>query len=75
MDHNEAIGKWLAHEREARGMLQSEIGEKLGVTKTAVHYWETGKRTINADTMLKYCDALGVDPQILVIEITRKKGE
>ena len=73
-DYNKAIGQWLAHQREARGLMQSDIGDILGVTKTAIHYWETGKRTINAETMFKYCEALGVNPQDLVSDVL-KGGE
>jgi len=70
--YNEAIGKWLADRRESLGLQQSDVGERLGVTKSAVHYWETGKRTIKADTMLEYCKILDADPQELIRDVTKK---
>lgn len=67
---NTEIGAWLAHHRKLRGLSQAEVAERLGVTKTAVHYWETGKRMIYAKTMLDYCRLLDLDPQDLVKDVT-----
>lgn len=72
-DYNKAIGRWLALKREEKGLKQSDVGKALGVSNVAVHYWETGARTINADAMLLYCDFLGVDPQQLVNDVTKRK--
>ena len=72
-NYNAEIGRWLAHKRDQRGLTQSDIGYALGVTKTAVHYWETGRRTIDANTMFAYCEILGVDPQQLVNDVTKRK--
>lgn len=65
-DYNKKIGAYLAKERRAKKISQQQLADRLGVTKTAVHYWETGKRTIYADQMLEYCEAVGTDPQKLV---------
>lgn len=65
-NYNKKIGAYLAKERKAKKITQQQLAEKLGVTKTAVSYWETGKRTIYADHMLVYCDAIGIDPQDLI---------
>lgn len=70
-NYNKEIGKWLANQRIKRGLMQSDVGEMLGVTKTAVSYWETGKRTIDADTMINYCIAIGADPQQLVNDVLK----
>lgn len=71
-DYNVAIGRWLANRRESLGLQQSDVGERLGVTKSAVHYWETGQRTIKADIMLLYCEILNADPQELIRDVTSK---
>lgn len=73
-NYNADIGKWLANQRISRGLLQSEVGEMLGVTKTAIHYWETGKRSIDAATLINYCHAIGVDPQQCVRDVTKGDG-
>ena len=68
-NYNKKIGAYLAKERKAKKITQQQLAEKLGVTKTAVSYWETGKRTIYADQMLVYCDAIDLDPQALILEV------
>lgn len=65
-DYNKRIGAYLAKERKAKKISQQQLADRLGVTKTAIHYWETGKRTIYADQMLEYCEAVGADPQKLI---------
>ena len=70
-NYSKDIGAWLANQRKSRGFLQSDVGEKLGVTKSAVHYWETGKRKIDADEMINYCHVIGVDPQDLVRDLMK----
>lgn len=69
-NYNEKIGAYLAKERKAKKISQQQLADRLGVSKTAVHYWETGKRTIFADQMLNYCEELGIDPQELVKSVT-----
>ena len=69
-NYNKKIGAYLAKERKAKKLSQNQVAEKMDVTKTAISYWETGKRVINADQMLNYCEVLGVDPQDLVREVT-----
>lgn len=72
-NYDKEIGEWLAHQRESRGLTQGEVGDMLGVTKVAVHYWETGKRKLFASALFDYCSVLGVDPQDLVEHIKKVK--
>lgn len=69
-NYNAKIGAYLAKERKAKKISQQQLADRLGVSKTAVHYWETGKRTIYADQMLEYCEQIGIDPQELVKSVT-----
>lgn len=69
-DYTKDIGRWLAEKRKQKGLRQTDVAERLGCTKSAVHYWETGKRIIDADTMIKYCFVLDADPQDLVRDVT-----
>lgn len=66
---NAKIGSVLRKHRKQKRMSMQEVADRLHVTKTAVHYWESGKRSIYADQMLDFCDVIGLDPQQLVIEV------
>lgn len=45
--------------RESRGLSQSELAEKCGVTQPAVAGWESGTRPILETTLEKIAEALG----------------
>jgi transcriptional regulator with XRE-family HTH domain len=66
---NAKIGAVLRKYRKQRKMSMQDVADKLNVTKTAVHYWESGKRSIYADQMLDYCDVIGLDPQQIIKEV------
>lgn len=66
---NSRIGKWLAEKREEKGLSQQHVAERLDVTRTAVHYWESGKRTIYAVNLIEYCKVLGVDPREIIDDL------
>lgn len=72
-NYNDDIGKWLKKQRELKHKNQQDVADYFGTTKTAVHYWETGKRQITAETMMRYCYYLGVDPQDLIRDITESE--
>lgn len=61
-----AVGAIVRAAREKTGMTQSVLGSKLGVTATAVSYWETGKRDIGIADLLRIADALGVTASSLL---------
>ncbi len=68
---NIKIGEWLQNKRIEKELSQQDVADALGVTRTAVHYWESGKRTIYADNMFDFCRVLGVDPSDLVRDLTQ----
>ncbi|MFN8150268.1 MAG: XRE family transcriptional regulator [Solirubrobacterales bacterium] len=55
---------WVANAlrgaRETRGWNQSELAKKLGVTQTAISYWEGGKRSPGLDDLIMIAEALDV---------------
>ncbi len=55
------IGSWLKQKRNDKGMTLQEVADRMGVTRTAVHCWETGKRSMYASTLMDYCNVLGAD--------------
>ncbi len=49
MNRSELIGKRIREARQARGLSQEQLGEKLGVSFQAVSTWETGKFLPDSD--------------------------
>ena len=68
-DTNAEIGMAMKKYRKQKKMSMQTVADKLGVTKTAVHYWETGKRTIYAYQLLDYCEAIGVNVNDVLSEV------
>ena len=56
-----AFGKRLAEIRKSKGLTQSELAERVGVSVVTIAYIETGKRWVRLGTMYKIARALGVD--------------
>lgn len=53
-------GKKLKAIRALRGVTQSELADKAGVSLSSIAEYEIGKRDLRADTIRKLCEALGV---------------
>ena len=49
MNQNERIGKRIREARQAKGLSQEQLGEKLGVSFQAVSTWETGRFIPDSD--------------------------
>jgi transcriptional regulator with XRE-family HTH domain len=60
-----ASAKWFAGRlrelREAAGLTQEQLGERVGVKREAVARWEAGKREPGWSNVLALAEALGVD--------------
>lgn len=57
---NSAIGNRIAQLRKIRGLKQSQLGKKIGVTASAIGNYERGQRVIPADMIGKISKALQV---------------
>lgn len=55
-------GSRLAEARTARAFSQSQLGEKSGVSKQSISYYENGKQTPRAESIEKLAHALNVPP-------------
>ena len=52
--------------RELHGLTLEELGVKLGVTKTGVHFWETGRSIPSKQMLDKICERFNVDYNFLL---------
>lgn len=68
-NYNSMISEWIKEKRIEKGWKQEQLGEKVGVTKTAVSYWESGKRSVSAEMFVSICKALDANPQELIIRM------
>lgn len=66
-EFNKKLGQLLKDARNEKGMTQPELAKKLGVSKQAIFYWESGRRGMNVEHLFDYCNAIGTD----VIELTK----
>ena len=58
-----SIGKKIKQYRQQRGLTQAELGNRLGITKSAVCNVETDKETnLSIDRVFAFADALGCEP-------------
>ena len=46
--------------REAKGLTQEQVAQRLGVTQGTIAHWESGARTPTLSNMVKIADVLGV---------------
>ena len=54
------IGKFIAEKRKEKGITQSELAERLGITDRAISKWETGRCLPDAGLMHDLCKTLGI---------------
>lgn len=49
--------------REAHGMSQDTLAEKIGTSKQHVSRWETGELVPSTQSLVKICNVFGITPQ------------
>ncbi|NNJ32712.1 helix-turn-helix domain-containing protein [Lacrimispora defluvii] len=60
------IGKFIAELRNEKGMTQSELGERIGVTNKTVSRWENGNYMPDISVITMLCVELGVSANELL---------
>ena len=68
-----SFGSYIRELREKKGLSQSELGAKLGVTNKAVSRWENGGAHPSAELMLPLAQVLGITIEELYIALTEDK--
>ena len=61
------IGDRIRSARKEKGLTQSELAEKLGISYMVISQYERGIRNPKLDTVRRIADALGVDMQSLYV--------
>jgi transcriptional regulator with XRE-family HTH domain len=63
-DIQKILGNSLKELREAKGLTQEKLGERIGVEAGTIYRLEAGKNFIKSETLAKLCDALDVHPSL-----------
>lgn len=58
--NKEVLGKNIEKYRKERNLTQKKLAEFIGVSQSAIYYWETAKREPDIETIDKLSSALGV---------------
>lgn len=53
--------KLLREAREARGVTQTAMAERLGITASQLSKWERRERRVDVREVALYCSCLGID--------------
>lgn len=62
------IGKQLKELRLSRGWRQSDVADKVGLSRPAVCNIESGKRAMTLSTLKKFCEVYSIDVSFFDIE-------
>lgn len=54
------IGRFIAHCRKQKGLTQSQLAEKFGITDKAISKWENGKSMPDLSLFMPLCNLLGI---------------
>lgn len=60
------IGERLKGLRQSKGLTQSELAQKLGISPSAVGMYEQNRREPDSNTILKICSFFGVSADYLL---------
>lgn len=63
---DKTVGENIRRYREARGMLQKELAERIGKRAGTISNWELGLRDPGADNLKKIAQALEISPSELI---------
>lgn len=69
-----AIGERVRSLRRSQKMTQSELAEKAGICRVFEQYIEAGTRNPSLKTVQKVADALNVDIQSLLLDLSSDKN-
>jgi transcriptional regulator with XRE-family HTH domain len=65
MNVAEGLGANLGRARRAAGISQENLSLLAGMHRTAISQIESGKRVPRADTLLRFCSSMEIEPNAL----------
>ena len=68
MINKQSIGKQLKELRLSRGWRQSDLSEKVGLSRPAICNIEAGKRALTLTTLQRFCEVYSIDISYFGIE-------
>ena len=71
----DVMGENIARHRKAMGISQENLGLSAGLHRTAVGQLERGERVARADTVVRLCGSLGIEPNALYEGLGWKPAE
>lgn len=66
MDRRQRVGRRIQTMRKSLGLTQDEVAEQLGVTRSAVSFWEHGQREMSIEMVNAMADVLNCRPSAII---------
>jgi len=60
------VGEGIRNVREAKGLTLKQLGDRIGVSPSYIHAYETGRRKPKLEVIKKIASALEIDPEYLI---------
>lgn len=73
-DKNE-VGENIRLQREAQGLSQDDLADRMGSTRQFISRHESGTQEMRLVTFIQYCEALNVSPELLFPDRLRNSNE
>lgn len=68
---NTLIGSELRNARIEKGMSQTDVANRLGLTKQAISHYEIGRRAITFEFFFTYCSQCGFDSKKILSNLSK----
>jgi transcriptional regulator with XRE-family HTH domain len=72
-NRHKALIAFLIERREAAGMTQAQLAERLGEYQSFVARLESGQRRVDVVELIELGHILGFDPSVAVLHVTGRK--
>lgn len=60
-NYKEMIGRVMRQQRELHKLSTQGMADRMGVDKSCIARWETGKRNISVESLIDYLNAINMD--------------